>query len=190
MNTPLLWVNELGFQQATPPKKYPRLPLCTSRLSVNDCYPLIERITSKIQSWQARFLSYAGRVEFIKSVITPLCTYWLKSFVLPKSILCKIKSLFGKFLWEGSTLSKKTHQFSMDRVTKSKIPGGVGIIDVVAWNRGAYYGIIFKILSNKESMWTNWMHAYSIKGKHFWTMPTPQRLFLDSEGAVQEHKIC
>lgn len=108
-NAALLWANEMDFQCATPPIKYLGLPLCMSRLSENDCYPLIERITGKIHSWQVRFLSYAGRVELVKSVLSSLCIYWLKAFVLPKSVLGKIKSLCGKFLWECSKVTRKTH---------------------------------------------------------------------------------
>lgn len=48
------------------------------------CQPLIEKITLRIQSWKGRFLSYAGRLKLVKSVLNSLHVFWSNIFILPK----------------------------------------------------------------------------------------------------------
>lgn len=86
-NLALLWANELGVQLSPLPVKYLGVPLCSSRIRSRDCAPLLEKINGRIKFWQARLLSFAGRLELIKSVISAFCVYWLSAFVLPKAIL-------------------------------------------------------------------------------------------------------
>ncbi|KAF5183018.1 Dnase i-like superfamily protein, partial [Thalictrum thalictroides] len=46
--------DQLGFSLATPPIRYLGLPLLSSRLSIADCLPLVERVTNRITNWKAR----------------------------------------------------------------------------------------------------------------------------------------
>lgn len=50
------------------------VPLSTKKLYVIQCHPLIQKILSRINSWTAKLLSCAGRVQLIKSVLFSLHT--------------------------------------------------------------------------------------------------------------------
>lgn len=53
-----------GFEVGTLPMRYLGLPLLSTRLSHQDCIPLVDKVKSRIQSWKARDLAYAG-IELI-----------------------------------------------------------------------------------------------------------------------------
>ncbi|XP_050227608.1 uncharacterized protein LOC126677161 [Mercurialis annua] len=59
----------IGFQEGSLPVKYLGLPLISTRLSKEHCSGLIQRITGRVNSWSAKCLSYAGRLQLINSVL-------------------------------------------------------------------------------------------------------------------------
>ena len=73
----------MGFIIGHLPVRYLDLPLLSGRLGSSDCDPLIQRITSCIRSWSARVLSFAGRLQLVRSVLRSLQVYWASVFVLP-----------------------------------------------------------------------------------------------------------
>ncbi|GJW00473.1 RNA-directed DNA polymerase, eukaryota, reverse transcriptase zinc-binding domain protein [Tanacetum coccineum] len=51
------------------PMKYLGVPLLAKSLSVKDCKSLIDNVESRIKCWKNKLLSYAGRIQFIASVL-------------------------------------------------------------------------------------------------------------------------
>lgn len=60
---------ELGFVEGNLPVRYLGVPIITSRPRKADCVEPVRRITSRVQSWTHRFLSFAGRLQLIRSVL-------------------------------------------------------------------------------------------------------------------------
>lgn len=81
-----------------------KLPVCylglllTKNMTVLDYLPLIEKIRKRIDSWTSRFLSYAGRLQLIKSVITSLTNFWIAAFRLPNGCIKEIERMCAAFL--------------------------------------------------------------------------------------------
>ncbi|KAL0411535.1 UNVERIFIED_CONTAM: hypothetical protein Slati_3743200 [Sesamum latifolium] len=93
----------MGFQEGSLPIKYLGVPLISSRLTIADCQPLIDKIDNKLAGWSQFNLSLAGRTQLIKSVLSSLHTCWASVFILPKSIINIIEGRMRKFLWQGSS---------------------------------------------------------------------------------------
>lgn len=74
----------LGFSKGELPFRYLGVPLSSMRLSITQCQPLIDKMLGKITSWTSKFLSYAGRVMLIKSVLFGIQTYWSHVFCFAK----------------------------------------------------------------------------------------------------------
>lgn len=110
----------MGISLATTPVKYLGLPLISGRLKTKECLPLLERILVRMANWKNKCLSYAGRVELIKSVLSSYCQYWTRTYILPNNILDRVKSLTNKFLWEGPSAMKKIHQASKKKYVREK----------------------------------------------------------------------
>ncbi|KAL0292095.1 UNVERIFIED_CONTAM: Retrovirus-related Pol polyprotein from type-2 retrotransposable element R2DM [Sesamum radiatum] len=66
----------LDFQEGHLPLRYLGLPLLASRLSISDCQPILRKIEARIKGWEGVMLSFAGRVQLIKSVLSALQVYW------------------------------------------------------------------------------------------------------------------
>ncbi|WZZ15546.1 hypothetical protein YC2023_108635 [Brassica napus] len=60
---------QFQFARGRLPVRYLGLPLLTKNMTVTDFLPLVEKVRKKISSWTGRFLSYAGRLQLISSVI-------------------------------------------------------------------------------------------------------------------------
>ncbi|KAL0331204.1 UNVERIFIED_CONTAM: hypothetical protein Sangu_1665900 [Sesamum angustifolium] len=61
-------IDSLGFQEGVLPVKYLGVPLTSSRLTIADCRPLINKLDARLAGWNHQNLSYAGRVQLIKIV--------------------------------------------------------------------------------------------------------------------------
>ncbi|XP_049405161.1 uncharacterized protein LOC125868574 [Solanum stenotomum] len=75
----------LGFDEGTLPFKYLGVPLSTNKLTIQQCLPLVEKITAKL----------------IKSVPFGMQSYWAKIFELPKRVIKMIEVVCRTFIWTG-----------------------------------------------------------------------------------------
>ncbi|KAL0293020.1 UNVERIFIED_CONTAM: hypothetical protein Sangu_3246300, partial [Sesamum angustifolium] len=91
----------VGFQEGSLPIKYLGIPLSSSRLTIADCRPLLDKVDTRLAGWNHQTLSYAGRLQLIKSVISTLHTYWASVFILPKGVLKMLERKMRTFLWQG-----------------------------------------------------------------------------------------
>lgn len=67
----------LKFSLGSMPFKYLGVPMASRKINVNvqQCMPLVDKITTKVKYWISRFLSYRGRVQLIKNVLFEMQTY-------------------------------------------------------------------------------------------------------------------
>ena len=80
------------------PVRYLGLPLMTKAMRRQDYMPLLEKIRSRICSWTSRFLSYAGRLQLIRSVLMSIVNFWGAAFRLPGQCTKEIEQLCSAFL--------------------------------------------------------------------------------------------
>lgn len=119
-----------GMPCGSLPMCYLGVPLCTKKLSLQNCEPLLQQIKQRFSSWSVKALSFAGRLLLIKTVIAGVSTFWCSSFILPKSCINKINSMCGLFLWKGSSEGHHTAKVSWETVTLTKEQGGLGVKDL------------------------------------------------------------
>lgn len=124
----------LGIPPGVLPIRFLGVPLISSKLRQSDCQPLIHRITARVTSWTSRYLSYAGRVQLIKSVIFAIQSYWAAHFILPKSVLRAIQSIMCRFLWKGSSLLRYGSKVAGKDLFLPYADGGLAIKNLVFWN--------------------------------------------------------
>lgn len=66
---------------------YLGVPLSTNKLSIVQWKPLIDEIVAKISSWTTKKLSYAGRIQLVRSVIFGVQAYWAQIIVVPAKVM-------------------------------------------------------------------------------------------------------
>ena len=61
------------------------------KLSFKDCFPIIEKIKRKIMGWSSEALTYAGRLQLVKSILLlSMQLHWRSVFLLPRAVIKKI----------------------------------------------------------------------------------------------------
>lgn len=60
--------SSLKMAKGSFPFKYLGAPLTTRKLSYSDCKPFVDKTVDRVRSWFAKHLSYAGRIQLVKSV--------------------------------------------------------------------------------------------------------------------------
>lgn len=139
------------------------------------CQPLVQKILQKMNSWATKLLSYAGRVQLIKSVIFDVQMYWCQVILLPQKILKMIQSTCRTFLWTGKTTLSKRALVAWDRIILPKHAGGLNIGNIKLWNQAAICKLLWSIQQKKDRTWIRWVHGYYIKDRDLFEMPIPQQ---------------
>jgi len=113
-------VTILNIDMKELPVRYLGIPLTSVNLKDRDCIHLIDRIKKRIEGWETKFLSLAGRIELIKSMIYPIVQFWMQCFRLPETTLNKIMHICLNFLWKS-----KTNKVPWDMISRKKSEGGL-----------------------------------------------------------------
>ncbi|XP_020263024.1 uncharacterized protein LOC109839002 [Asparagus officinalis] len=154
-----------GISSGSLPVKYLGLPLSISYPKAKDFLPLIDKVRKKIEGWMTYSLSFAGRIELIKSVLFSTIAYWYFVYKLPNSTVRSLESIFANFLWKG-----KLHAINWKDICRPKQEGGFGLRKLNDLCLAAALKLIWRLLST-STLWSNWMRARYVRGGNFWDTP-------------------
>lgn len=163
-------LNRFPFDVGTLPVRYLGLPLLTRSMKNSDYLPLLEKIRTRITSWTGRFLSFAGRLQLLKSVLSSLTNFWFTAFRLPNVCITEIEKLFAAFLWSGPDLNPRKAKVAWSEVCKPKDEGGLGIRSLKEVNTVSILKLLWRLLSARQSLWVQWVYKHLIRGGNLWTV--------------------
>ena len=123
-------LNGLGFRMGQLPIRYLGIPLISRKIRNADCKLLIEKITARINHWSSKWLTYAGRVSLIKSVLQSICTFWASVIEIPKGTIQDIERKFRAFLWRSTGA-----RIAWNTVCLPYKEGGLGVRHIEDINR-------------------------------------------------------
>ena len=92
----------LGFLEDFLPSVYLGIPFFMGSNKASYWSSVIQRIQCRIASWKVRWLSLAGRILLIKSVLAAIPNYFIVVLKIPSGVLDTIKKLIKGFLWSGN----------------------------------------------------------------------------------------
>ncbi|KAL0294269.1 UNVERIFIED_CONTAM: Retrovirus-related Pol polyprotein from type-2 retrotransposable element R2DM [Sesamum radiatum] len=128
------------------------------------------KIEARIRGWDGILLSFAGRVQLIKSVLSALQVYWAMAFILPKHVIKDIEKRLRNFLWKGS-IETGYAKVAWQQVCRPVDEGGLGIRDIHALNKGLMSRHLWRLIVNeRSSIWVNWISHYT--SGSVWTIST------------------
>lgn len=162
----------MGFPIGKLPIKYLGVPLSSSRLTIGDCKPLLDKIEDKIAAWRIQHFSFAGRLQLIRSVLISFQTFWSSMFVLPKGVIKAIEQKLRSFLWAGSG-DRYTAKVSWEQICSPKSAGGLGLPPLQVANKALICRHLWNVLNQcKSSIWVQWILSYRLKHLSIWTINT------------------
>lgn len=91
-----------SFEVGALPIRYLGLPLVTKCMTAGEYLPLVEQVRNRIGSWTSQFLSHAGRLCLISSVLWSISNFWMAAFRLLRECIREIDKLCSAFLWSGT----------------------------------------------------------------------------------------
>ncbi|KAL0294632.1 UNVERIFIED_CONTAM: hypothetical protein Scaly_3118000 [Sesamum calycinum] len=159
----------VGFHEGSLPIKYLGIPLTSSRLTLADCRPLTDKVDARLAGWNHQNLSYAGRLQLIKSVLSTLHMYWASVFILPKGVLKMLERKMRTFLWQGPSGGRQA-KVAWDQICKPKAEGGLGMRSLIIMNQALILKQMWRILQNDgSSIWVDWIQRYRLRHSTLWT---------------------
>jgi hypothetical protein len=146
-------VMQSGFNEASSLGKYLGVPLVGRAPKLSDYNYLINQVKTKLSTWKAKQLSFAGRVTLSKSVIEAIPIYPMMTAAIPKACLNEIQKIQRGFIWGDDNGSRKYHAVSWENVTLPKSHGGLGIRRLVQMNKACLMKLGWAIRSGEEALW-------------------------------------
>ncbi|KAK4384014.1 putative ribonuclease H protein [Sesamum angolense] len=95
-------------------------------------------------------LSFAGRLQLIKSVLMSLNVYWAMAFILPKGVIREAEKKMRTFLWKGNS-AVGYPKVAWSAVCKPIEEGGQGILDILALNKALMSRHLWNVIQNNQS---------------------------------------
>lgn len=135
------------FAEGRLPVRYLGLPLMTKAMNKQDYLPLVEKIRGKINTWTCRFLTYAGRLQLIQSVLMSIVNFWASVFRLPGKCMEELEHLCASFLWSGPMLKTAGAKVAWKDICKLKSEGGLGVRVLKEVNTVYGLKLIWRMLS-------------------------------------------
>ncbi|XP_058732569.1 uncharacterized protein LOC131604096 [Vicia villosa] len=114
---------------------------------------ILGKIKSRLLDWKARFLSFGGRLNLIKSVLSSLAIFMLSFYKAPKKILKEITKVQSNFLWGGGGDRKKIHWVSWRNSCFPTDRGGIGLRRIRDFNLALLQKWRWRILGGSEALW-------------------------------------
>ena len=108
---------------------------------------ILAKIESKLKHWSFRWLSRAGRLVSIKSVLMAVLVYWASLTWVPKGVLSSIDKLCSRFMWAGSKTEKVISWIAWDKVARPKEWGGWGIKNLQCFSQTLAAKLAWRLIS-------------------------------------------
>jgi len=152
-----------GFAHGAMPFRYLGIPLASSKLRLSHYEPLVSKLSDFIIAWKAVTLSYAGRLELIRSVLQGVICFWLNILPVPAGVIEHIYSLCRRFLWNSSN-----SLVAWKNICLPKAEGGLGLKDLKCWNSSFLLKNLWNIHQKKDTLWVQWVHQEFLHSSSIW----------------------
>ncbi|CAL1360326.1 unnamed protein product [Linum trigynum] len=120
---------------------------------------IILRIQKRMAPWKAKRLSFAARLTLTQSVSASLPVYNMQTELIPMGVCKSIDKLNRDFIWSDEEEKAKMHLVSWEKMTMPKKQGGVGIRSTRQANLAMLAKCGWRLLQDKDSIWTQVMKA-------------------------------
>lgn len=152
-----------GCQQGSMPFTYFRLPLGYTKPFVQDFLPFVQRIERRLVGC-AQFLTQAGKLEMVNSVLTSRPMFLMCTLKLHKTIIEMVDIYRKHLLWRGSDINgKKPPLAAWDMVCTPKHEGGLGGLQLSTQNDALLMKFLHKFYNRADIPWVTliWDNYYT-----------------------------
>ena len=159
------------------PFTYLGLPLGVTKPTIQDLSPLVGLVERRLNA-SARFLGYGGRLQFVRSVLSSLPSFFMCSLKLQKAIINICNRAQRHCLWAKEEDSSSVNALAAwTLVCRPKQHGGLGVLNLELQNKALLIKQLHKFYSKADVPWVKlvWSlygdsvpHAKSKRGSFWW----------------------
>lgn len=143
-------------------EKYLGLPTSAGKVSDGVFDYILGRVRQLIAGWGGNLLSCAGREVLIKANAQAVPTYPMSCFKLPAPICKKMTTYISNYWWGSSIDNHKIHWLKWNKMTDSKMQGGMGFRDMPMFNQAMFGKQGWRLLPRPDALCTR-----VFKGKYY-----------------------
>ncbi|XP_031127667.1 uncharacterized protein LOC116029767 [Ipomoea triloba] len=160
-----------GVRQANDFGKYIGLPSFLGRNKTAVFRYIEQRIRERINGWQKKLLSRAGKEVLLKSIAQAMPLFSMSVFLLPLNVCDSIEKVMNAFWWNTkSSSSRGIHWLSWSRLAIPKSNGGLGFKRLHEFNVALLTKQGWRLLVNPHALVSR-----VLKAKYF-----PKTCFLEA----------
>lgn len=168
-------LEESHLREGDIPFRYLGIPMHHRTLHVAEYRPLVQKLQQRINNWATRKLSYAGRAMLINDVLNSIIRFWSAIFHFPVGLVHEMERICRDFLWTGGEGARGKARVAWSQVCQERANGGIGIKEVLAWNKATMFSILCDIhVAEAPSLWVKWLRTYRLRNQTIWEVqPRP-----------------
>jgi len=115
--------------------------------------PVLNKLKARLNVWKGWFLSMAGRICLIKSVLTSTPLYYLFLFRAPVVVCKSITRIHRRFLWGWGKEKESILWVSWKALCKSREDGGLGLRDIRMFNSALLAKWRWRLTVEEKGRW-------------------------------------
>ena len=159
-----------GTTKTTQFEKYLGLPPVISRAKKRAFNSIKDRVMRRLQGWEEKLLSQAGREVLIKAVVQAMLTYAMSCFKISAGLCSELSSMAIRYWWGQRKEGRKIHWLGKQHLYQAKEDRGIGFGDLQLFNLALLARQGWRLLQNPDSL----IHRF-LKANYF-----PAHSFLDA----------
>lgn len=133
--------------------KYLGLPSLVGRSKRQVFGYLKEKATKRIQAWQKKSISRAGKTILVKNVLQAIPAYSMTCFLMPKTLCHELEVMFNSYWWRtGSNSNRGLNWLSWGNMCMPKVKGGLGFRDLYGFNIALLGKHCWNFINNPHSL--------------------------------------
>ncbi|XP_022568759.2 uncharacterized protein LOC111211768 [Brassica napus] len=132
--------------------KYLGLPELFGRKKRDLFSSIVDRIKQKACGWSNRFLSTAGKMTMLTSVLSPIPSHAMSCFQLPISLCKRIQSALTRFWWDTNMGNKKMAWIAWSKLVQLKESGGLNFRDIQSFNEAFLAKLSWRLINRPDSL--------------------------------------
>ncbi|WOL01220.1 hypothetical protein Cni_G09934 [Canna indica] len=118
---------------------------------------LLHKALKKVEVWDGKGLSQAGRITLINFVMNSLPMHTLASTWVNDGIIDKFHKISRRYLWQSSKGKKGFHLIGWKKVILRKNMGGLGIKDIGLFKFSIQAKRILPFLNKEKCLWIKFL---------------------------------